>query len=46
MVNYDVDTRWNYALRIIDDAFESRVPLNDSCDDIDALKDLKLMPGE
>jgi hypothetical protein len=41
-VNYDVDTRWNSTLRMIDDAFDCRAALNDSCDQIEALKDLKL----
>ena len=46
IINYDVDTRWNFTLRMIDDAFDCRSAINDSCDDIDALKDMKLRPEE
>lgn len=40
--NYDVDMRWNYTLRMIDDVFNYRPTINDSCKDIEALKDMKL----
>jgi hypothetical protein len=42
LVNYDVDTRWNYTLRMIEDAFDCRAALNDTCDDHSELADLKL----
>jgi len=40
--NYDVDTRWNFTLRMIDDAFDCRATINDSCQAIDTLRDIKL----
>ena len=40
--NYDVDTRWNFTLRMIDDAFDCRAVINDSCQAIDTLRDIKL----
>jgi hypothetical protein len=40
--NYDVDTRWNFTLRMIDDAFDCRAAINDSCQAIDTLRDIKL----
>jgi len=42
MVNYDVDTRWNYTLRIIEDALDCRAAINDTVDDYPELVDLEL----
>jgi hypothetical protein len=44
--NYDVDTRWNFTLKMIDDLFDCRGAINDSCKDIEALRDMKLVNEE
>ena len=41
-VNYDVDTRWNFTLRMIKDTFDCKAALKDTCDDHPELKELKL----
>ena len=45
-VNYDVDTRQNYTLCIINNAFECKAALNDIVDDYPELADLKLSPED
>ena len=45
-VNYDVDTRWNFTLRMIKDAFDCKAALKDTCDDHPELKELKLSHGD
>ena len=44
-INYDIDIRWNSTFRMVNDAFDCRAAVNDSCDQIEALKDLKLLNG-
>ena len=44
--NYDVDTRWNFTLQMIEDSFDCRAAINDSCIDIEALRDMKLTNSE
>ena len=46
IVNYDVDTRWNYTLRMIKDALDNRAAINDTIDDHPELVDLELAPED
>lgn len=41
-IPYDVDTRWNYTVRMIEDAFENRAALEDTIKDHPELGDLTL----
>lgn len=43
---YDIDTRWNSTFRMINDAFEVRSAINDSCSNIAALELFKLSNQE
>ena len=43
---YDIDIRWNFTLRMIDDSFDCRPAINDTCDDIKALELMKLNNDE
>lgn len=45
-VNYDVDTRWNSTLRMIEDAFDCRAALEDTVRDRPELEDLKLLQAD
>ena len=40
--NYDIDIRWNFTLRMIDNIFNCRAAINDSYKAIDTLRDMKL----
>jgi hypothetical protein len=40
-IQYDIDTRWNSTYRMITDAIDCKVPLNDTCDDHTELANLK-----
>jgi hypothetical protein len=45
-VNYDVDTRWNYTLRMINNALDCKAALNDTVNDHPELADLELSPED